>query len=113
MRQSFAALFVLPLLAASSEAQTIYPIDRAEILHGARFDIKVEFPALADPAKVELTLNGKDHAAVLGRSADFIEREEAADMSALILRDVSLPEPGTYRPRYRRDAHTAGRMERL
>jgi alkaline phosphatase len=106
MRQSFAALFVLALLAASSEAQTIYPIDRAEILHGSRFDIKVEFPALADPAKVELTLNGKDHAAVLGRTADFIEREEGGDMSALILRDVSLPKPGTYTVRATDGTHT-------
>ena len=106
MHQSFAALFVLALLVASSEAQTIYPIDRVEILHGSRFDIKVEFPALADPAKVDLTLNGKDHAAVLGRTADFIEREEAADMSALILRDVSLPEPGTYTVRATDGTHT-------
>jgi alkaline phosphatase len=106
MRQSFAALFALALLAASSEAQTIYPIDGAEILHGSRFDIKVEFPALVDPAKVELTLNGKNHAAVLGRTADFIEHEEGGDMSALILRDVSLPEPGAYTVRATDGTHT-------
>ncbi len=30
------------LAAASAEAQTIYPLDRAERLAGARFDLKVE-----------------------------------------------------------------------
>src|SRR5690349_11766929 len=30
-------------LAPASEAQTIYPIDRAAILEGAKFDFKVEF----------------------------------------------------------------------
>jgi alkaline phosphatase len=43
---------------------------------------------------------------VLGRTADFIEREEGADMSALILRDVSLPEPGAYTVRATDGTHT-------
>ena len=32
------------LSAAPASAQTIYPLTRAEILAGARFDLKVEFP---------------------------------------------------------------------
>ena len=31
-------------LCGAANAQTIYPLDRAEILTGARFDFKVEFP---------------------------------------------------------------------
>ena len=75
-------------------AQTVYPIDRAEILSGARFDFKVEFPDRVDPAKLKVTLNGEDHAAVFGRTATFIEREEGKDQSALILRDVALTKQG-------------------
>ena len=77
-------------------AQTVYPIDRAEILSGARFDFKVEFPDRVDPAKLKVTVNGEDHAAVFGRTATFIEREDGKDQSALILRDVALTKPGAY-----------------
>ena len=49
-------------------AQTIYPIDRAEILSGARFDFKIEFPDKVDPAKLKVTVNGQDYAAAFGRA---------------------------------------------
>jgi alkaline phosphatase len=84
------------VLGTSAQAQTIYPLDRAEILRGSHFDLKVEFPGLADPERVKLTLNDEDHATVFGHTADFIEREDGRDMSALMLRDVSLQRPGTY-----------------
>src|SRR2546430_7173216 len=107
MHRSFAAaVFGFALLGTSAQAQTIYPIDRAEILRGSRFDVKVEFPGLADPAKVKITLNGKDHPAVFGRTADFIEREDGRELSALILRDVSLQKPGTYVVRATDGTHT-------
>jgi alkaline phosphatase len=83
------AATIATLLAASAGfAQTAYPIDRADILVGSRFDFKVEFPALVDPAKVSVTLNGKDLAQIFGKPATFIEREDGKDQSALILRDV-------------------------
>src|SRR6476469_1543067 len=79
----------------SLSAQTIYPIDRAEILAGARFDFKVEFPGPVDPARLKVTVNGADYAAEFGRSGTFIDREDSKDQSALILRDVTLTKPGT------------------
>ncbi len=91
-----AAGFVTVIAGSAAHAQTVYPIDRAEILSGALFDFKVEFPGLADPAKIVVTLNGEDHAKVFGQAASFVEREDGQAMSALILRDVSLPKPGTY-----------------
>jgi len=99
MRRRLAAAAGLAISTAFSagHAQTVYPIDRADILVGARFDLKVEFPGLVDPAKVSVTLNGEDHAKVLGKVADFVEREDGKDQSALILRDVSLAQPGTYK----------------
>jgi alkaline phosphatase len=98
MRSLFTAVAgcVLAIVAGAAQAQMVYPIDRAEILAGARFDFKVEFPGLADPAKIQVTLNGEDHAKVFGQAASFVEREDGQAMSALILRDVSLPKPGTY-----------------
>ena len=57
-------LAVATLLVLSCEqqgiAQTIYPIDRAEILAGAHFDFKVEFPGPVDPVKMKVTVNGAD-----------------------------------------------------
>ena len=35
-------------------------------------------------------MNGEDHAKVFGKAANFIEREDGKDQSALMLRDVAL-----------------------
>src|SRR6516225_3259445 len=94
-----AAGIAISMVGSASSAQSVYPIDRADILVGARFDFKVEFAGLADPTKVSVTVNGKDHAELFGKSATFIEREDGKDQSALVLRDVSLAQPGVYRLR--------------
>ncbi|MFN3349720.1 alkaline phosphatase [Pseudorhodoplanes sp.] len=90
-----AAAFLL-IAGSGGSAQTIYPVDRAEILAGARFDLKVELDTVATPETVSLTVNGTDHGAVFGKPADWIEREDGTEQSALILRDVSLAKPGRY-----------------
>ena len=96
MVREFAAASVAIWLSASPGlAQTIYPIDRAEILAGAQFDFKVEFPDRIDPAKLKVMLNGADYSTVFGRTANFIDREDGKDQSALILRDVALAGPGS------------------
>src|SRR5262245_46365511 len=84
----------LLLSASAAVAQTIYPIDRAEILSGAQFDFKVEFPDKVDPAKLKVTVNGQDYAAAFGRTGSFVEREDGKDQSAVLLRDVALTTPG-------------------
>ena len=101
-----AAGVAIAIAASAGSAQTVYPIDRADILAGSRFDLKVEFPALADPAKISITLNGKDAAQVFGKAATFVEREDGKDQSALMLRDVSLAEPGAYEVRVSDGAQT-------
>jgi alkaline phosphatase len=83
------------LSASAAVAQTVYPIDRAEILSGARFDFKVEFPDRVDQSKLKVTVNGEDYAAAFGRAATFIEREDGKEQSALMLRDVTLAKPGS------------------
>src|SRR5215510_2633137 len=108
MRQSLAgALVAVALLAAPALAQTIYPIDRADILVGARFDLKVEFPGLAKPDALSVTVNGEDYAKTFGRPATFVEREDGKDQSALILRDVALTKAGRYTVRASDGANTS------
>lgn len=98
MRHSIIALAASTVLACSSPAiaQTIYPIDRADILSGARFDLKVEFAAKVDADKVRVTVNGQDAAAALKASLLFIDREDNKDQSALVLRGAALDAPGAY-----------------
>ena len=70
--------------ATAAHSQTIYPIDRAEILTGAKFDFKVEFPGLLAADQVKVTINGADYATALGGTVSFIEREDGEDQSAIV-----------------------------
>ena len=81
-----AAGIAIAMAASAGSAQTVYPIDRADILSGARFDFKVEFAGLVDPARISVTLNGQDYAQVFGKAAAFVEREAGKDQSALTQR---------------------------
>ena len=78
-------------------AQTIYPLDRAEILSGARFDLKVEFPGAPAEQSVSVTINGQPAAALLGKAARFVEHEDGLGHSALWIRDAELSQAGRYR----------------
>ena len=63
-----AAFASLALFAAGAvQAQTIYPLTRAEIMSGAKFDFKVEFPGSPAQGDVKITLNGQDPAAFFGK----------------------------------------------
>ena len=84
------------LMASTAVAQTIYPLNRAEILVGSRFDFKVEFPGAPPPGAVTITVNGRDPAAVFGQSARFLEREDGADHSAYWIRGAQIAQPGLY-----------------
>ena len=94
VRGSALASLIVLCWTSSVPAQTVYPIDRAEILAGARFDFKVELPGPVDPANLKITVNGADYATAFGRAGAFIDREDGKDQSALILRDVTLTTPG-------------------
>ena len=96
MRTAIFAAFVATAAAMPAHATTVYPIDRADILAGAKFDFKVEFDGVADPAKVKVTINGKDYASVIG-AGKLIDKEEGVNASALIVRDVVIDSPGAYK----------------
>jgi alkaline phosphatase len=82
--------------AGTAGAQTIYPLNRAEILAGARFDLKVEFPDAPPATAIHVTINGADAATVAGKSPSVIEREDGGGHSAYWLRDTALTKPGKY-----------------
>lgn len=83
-------------LSLPAAAQTIFPLNRAEILAGSHFDFKVEFDGVVDPAQVKVTINGQDHAQLLGKPAQLVAREDGKPVSSLLLRDVSIGKPGEY-----------------
>lgn len=89
-------LALASLLAGGADAQTIYPVNRAEILAGSRFDVKVEFPGAPPGDTVKVTINGQDPAAVLGHAVTFLQKEDGGDLSALWVRDAVIPSPGMY-----------------
>src|SRR5262245_23309466 len=89
-------LGVAALAPGAAAALTMYPVDRAEILAGAQFDVKVEFDGVIAESDAKLTINGREPAAVFGRAPQFSATEQKVDASALILRGVTLDRPGTY-----------------
>lgn len=99
MRRLFTAATaaVTWIAATAALAQTVYPIDRAEMLVGARFDFKVEFSERVSSDRIKVTLNGVPYAEVFGKAAVYVEREDGKDQSALLIRDVALSKPGLYR----------------
>lgn len=89
------AAAALVLSAPLCAAQTIYPIDNADILAGSRFDLKVEFPASAEN-QLKLTINGQDASTITGVEAQLVRNEDDGPLSALWLRGATIKEPGTY-----------------
>ena len=92
-----AAALSAALLPSAASAQTIYPVNRAEILSGSRFDLKVEFPGAPAREAVSVTVNGEDAAKLFAGMPTFIEKEDGQDYSAFWLRGVAIDKPGTYK----------------
>lgn len=94
-RFAFACLAVAAT-APPLAAQTIYPLDRAEILAGSRFDLKVEFPNAPAEGEVSVTVNGEPLSAALGGRPSFVQKEDGGTYSATWLRGATIGRPGTY-----------------
>ena len=94
---SFGAISALvALLTTSASAQTIYPLSRAEILAGSRFDFKVEFPDSVKQDDAKVTINGQPAATVLGKPATFLVGEEGQPMNSLWIKNAEIKKPGKY-----------------
>jgi alkaline phosphatase len=61
------AAFFLALFAGSLHASAIYPIDRASILAGSKFDIKVELNSVVNLGDLTIELNGTPLNSALGK----------------------------------------------
>jgi alkaline phosphatase len=81
---------------SSTVGQTIYPLDRAEILSGSRFDLKVEFPSGTDEAAAQVTINGQPAAKAVGKAATYLVGEEGQAHNAFWIKDVEMGAPGKY-----------------
>jgi alkaline phosphatase len=92
-------IYALALLAATTTcacAQAIYPVNRAHILSGAAFDLKIEFPGSPPPESLKVTINGKDAAAVLNAAPEIVAHEEGQDQVAYWIRGAHISDPGKY-----------------
>ncbi len=74
----------------------IFPINRATLLSGGKFDLKVEFPAIIKESDITLTVEGKPFSEVFSEKPVYIENENGADGSSLVLKHVSIEIPGHY-----------------
>jgi len=84
------------LAAAPATAQSIYPLNRAEILLGSKFDFKVELEGKVAADAIKVTINGRDAAAALGKAPVIEVDEEGLGHTAYWIRDVFLAARGSY-----------------
>ncbi len=89
------AAVVLSALCTAAAGQTIYPIDKAHILTGATFDLKVEFPGTPPAADLKVTINGEDAAKVLGRAPYISADEDGLGHTAYWIRGAHLDKTGS------------------
>jgi len=103
----------------SADRIILYPIDRATIMAGATFDVKVEFPEMISEKNAKVTVNGTDVSEFFKQKAKFVDAEEfsirldqapatpppvtipfrpldARLGSSVILRGCSIDKPGKY-----------------
>jgi len=87
---------VVPAFADATLQPTIYPLTRAEILAGSRFDLKVEFPGAVKPEDIHVTINGEDADVVLNTPPQFVPKEDDLDQTAYWVRGASIAKAGRY-----------------
>ena len=90
------AALALCALVTSALGQTIYPIDRAEILVGAHFDFKVEFSEPVSASDIKVTINGVDAGKFLKRAPIVDPDEDHLGHTAFWVRGAELPKSGRY-----------------
>ncbi|TCP95592.1 alkaline phosphatase [Cricetibacter osteomyelitidis] len=98
MKKSCLVLLIGAVLSSSGMAQNvIYPIDRATMVAGGKFDFKIEFDEVIKPEQAKILINGQDFKAVLGDKVEFVQKEDGKEVSALWVREASLTQAGDYK----------------
>ena len=87
---------LLAAVATPAAAQTIYPLNRAQILVGADFDLKVEFPGAPESADVKVTIDGEDAGQALGKAPEIIANEDGLPQIACWIRGARLATAGRH-----------------
>ncbi|MFD0716902.1 alkaline phosphatase [Paenibacillus sp. GCM10027626] len=83
----------VPVNQKTEASFTILPIDRATILAGQKFDLRVELNhAAIKPQDIQVTINGKDAEQYFGKNAD--RTNSNADSAEFTIRGVSFPKAG-------------------
>src|SRR5262247_3633294 len=95
-RSLLLGLATAALAGMPAAAQSIYPLDRAEILLGSKFDFKVEVEGEVPAEAIGVTINGRDAAAVFGKRPVVEVNEEGLGHTAYWIRDTELSAPGAY-----------------
>jgi len=96
IRMLLPVIMVMAMFASTTQALEIYPIHRAKMPVGVKFDFKVEFDTVLPKDKVTITVNDRPYADILG-DGQYVEEEQDAAASALIVRGTSFNKAGTYR----------------
>jgi alkaline phosphatase len=86
----FSALWI-----GAAQGQAIYPIDKAEILAGSKFDIKVELKQVVNQNDLIIEVNGIPANKAILAKPEFISDENGKG-SSIIYRDVQLSKAGKY-----------------
>ena len=89
-----AILLATLALAGEARAGAIYPIDRAAVLAGSRFDLKVEFDRVVAQQDIRVTLGGTPAETVFGRPGLWLEREDGKPATSWVIQGVSLEKAG-------------------
>src|SRR5262245_47593780 len=95
-RSLLLGLATAALAGMPAAAQSIYPLDRAEILLGSKFEFKVEVEGEVPAEAIGVTSNGRDAAAVFGKRPVVELNEEGLGNTAYWIRDVELCASGSY-----------------
>src|SRR5262249_41115780 len=89
-----AGLLLLFSRASPARAGAIYPIDRASVLAGSRFDLKVEFDQVVPKEQIRVTVGGLPAQAVFGRPGLWLERGGGKPATSWGLQRASPRSPG-------------------
>ncbi len=88
-------VLALSLQFSMASAAALYPIDKAAILLGSQFDIKIEFDGTYLPEEFVVQLSGALISKLVRQQPTFILNESGKG-SSLIYRDVQLNQTGKY-----------------
>jgi alkaline phosphatase len=89
-----AAVLVALALTGAARAGAIYPIDRASVLVGSHFDLKVEFDQVVATQDIRVTVGGAAAETVFHKPGLWLEREDGKPATSWVMRGVSLEKAG-------------------